>query len=137
VKAKFIALIILTAFIVTLSGCNAFDSNSSKVSELDYTVVEDKDLPTELKKLIDSKKENTIRLTYTTKDYIYLVAGYGQQPTSGYSIRVNDVYLGTDAIYVDVDLIGPESGEQVTELPTTPVIVLKMEKRDEPVVFQL
>jgi hypothetical protein len=137
VKAKFIALIILTAFIVTLSGCNAFDSSSSKVSELDYTVVEDRDLPTELKKLIDSKKENTIRLTYTTKDYIYLVAGYGQQPTSGYSIRVNDVYLGTDAIYVDVDLIGPESGEQVTELPTAPVIVLKMEKRDEPVVFQL
>jgi hypothetical protein len=137
VKKRIAAFLIFIFAVLTLSGCNVFNNNSSKVSELDYTVVEDKDLPTELKKLIDSKKENTIRLTYTTKDYIYLVAGYGTQPTSGYSIRVNDVYLGTDAVYVDVDLIGPESGEQVTELPTTPVIVIKMEKRDEPVVFQL
>lgn len=64
-------------------------------------------------------------MTYATKDATYIVAGYGTQPTSGYSIRVNDLYLGTNAVYADVDLLGPEAGEDITELPTTPYIVLK------------
>lgn len=138
-KITFMVLIIavLVTGLLPLTGCSIIKKDSNKVAELEYTVVENEDLPTELKKLIDSKKENTIRLTYATKDYTYIVAGYGQQPTSGYSIRVNDIYVGTNAIYIDVDLLGPESGEQVTELPTTPYIVLKIEKREESVVFNM
>lgn len=132
-----VLVIVLSTWLAPLCGCGIIKKDSDKVSGLDYTVVEDQDLPVELKKLIDSKKENTIRLTYATKDYTYIVAGYGTQPTSGYSIRVNDIYIGTNAIYVDVDLLGPESGEQVTELPTTPYIVLKIEKREESVVFRM
>ena len=79
----------------------------------------------ELKKLIEAKKANTLRMTYATKDATYIVAGYGTQPTSGYSIRVNDLYLGTNAVYADVDLLGPEAREDITELPTMPYIVLK------------
>ena len=120
-----------------LTACSVKDVNSDKVSELDFTVVEDKDLPQELKKLIDEKKENTLRMTYTTKDYTYMIVGYGTQETSGYSIRVNDVYLGKNAVYVDVNLIGPAAGEQVTEMPTTPYIVIKVEKREESVIFQM
>mgnify|MGYP005893112729 CR=1 FL=1 len=85
--------------------------------------------------LIEAKKANTLRMTYATKDATYIVAGYGTQPTSGYSIRVNDLYLGTNAVYADVDLLGPEAGEDITELPTTPYIVLKIQKREESVVF--
>lgn len=131
------AIALLMICVLALCGCSVIKKDSDKVSGLEYTVVENEDLPLELKKLIESKKENTIRLTYATKDYTYIVAGYGTQPTSGYSIRVNDIYVGTNAIYVDVDLLGPESGEQVTELPTTPYIVLKIEKREESVVFNM
>lgn len=131
------AIALLMICVLALCGCSVIKKDSDKVSGLEYTVVENEDLPLELKKLIESKKENTIRLTYATKDYTYIVAGYGKQPTSGYSIRVNDVYVGTNAIYVDVDLLGPESGEQVTELPTTPYIVIKIEKREESVVFNM
>lgn len=121
----------------TMTGCRITDTDSDKVSDLDFTVVEDEDLPVELKKLIDEKKANTLRLTYTTKDYTYMVAGYGTQQTSGYSIRVNDVYLGKNAVCVDVSLVGPAAGEQVTETPTTPYIVIKIEKREESVVFNI
>ena len=76
-------------------------------------------------------------MTYTTKDYTYLVAGYGTQPTSGYSISVDDVYLGENAIYVNVNLLGPEKDEQVTETATTPYIVIKIEKREESVIFNV
>lgn len=128
-------------FIVVLAGgffgCSIKGVGSNKVESLDFTVVEDEDLPAELKKLIDEKKENTLRMTYTTKDYTYMVAGYGTMPTSGYSISVNDVYLGDNAIYVDISLIGPKAQESVTETPTTPYIVLKIEKREESVIFKM
>ena len=120
---------------VSLSGCSMIKKDSSKVMGLEYTVVKDEEIPVELKKLIEAKKANTLRMTYATKDATYIVAGYGTQPTSGYSIRVNDLYLGTNAVYADVDLLGPEAGEDITELPTTPYIVLKIQKREESVVF--
>lgn len=135
VWALLVLFLLMTPF--TLTGCSITNTGSDKVSDLDFTVVENEDLPVELKKLIDEKKSNTLRMTYTTKDYTYMVAGYGTQPTSGYSIRVNDVYLGKNAICVDVSLVGPAAGEQVTETPTTPYIVIKIEKREESVVFNI
>ena len=132
-----IILIIIVALAVILISCKITGTSSTKVADLDYTVVEDQDVPTELMKIIDEKKQNSLRLTYSTKDYIYIVAGYGTQLTSGYSIRLNEVYLGQNAIYIDSNLIGPSKGEEVNEKETYPYIVIKIEKRDDPVVFNI
>ena len=53
------------------------------------------------------------------------MAGYGTRETSGYSIKVNDVYTGDNALYIDLNLIGPAAGEAVNEVDTYPVIVLR------------
>ena len=137
IKKVLTLFLFLTLFIGTLCACSIKDTSSKKVQDLDYTVVEDEDVPKELKKIIDSKKESVLRLTYTTKDYLYIVAGYGTQPTSGYSIRLNSIYLGENAIYVDTNLIGPSKSENVSQNPTMPYIVIKIEKRDETVVFNV
>ena len=34
-----------------------------------------------------------------------------QRETSGYSIKVNDVYTGDNALYIDLNLIGPAAGK--------------------------
>jgi len=132
-----IVLIIIAVITIVLVNSKITGTSSKKVSDLDYAVVEDQDIPTELMKIIDEKKQNSLRLTYTTKDYIYIVAGYGTQLTSGYSIRLNEVYLGQNAIYIDSNLIGPSKGEEVNEKETYPYIVIKIEKRDDPVVFNI
>ena len=64
-----------------MTGCSGSKEPVNKTS-VDYTVVENADLPEELKKLIESKKDKVMRLTYTTKDYTYVVAGYGTRETS-------------------------------------------------------
>ena len=51
--------------------------------------------------------------------------------------KVNDVYTGDNALYIDLNLIGPAAGEAVNEVETYPVIVLKMERREESVVFKM
>ena len=44
--------------------------------------------------------------------------------------------MGKDAVYLDTSLIGPAKGEKIDEVPTYPYIVIKIEKREEPVVFK-
>lgn len=137
-KHMFLNITVVVALMLAISFCMACSGGQVDNHEkIDYTVVENEDLPTELKKLIDNKKQSTLRLTYTTKDYTYIVAGYGTKETSGYSIRVDDVYVSGNAVYADFKLIGPAEGEQVNEVSTTPYIVLKYEKRDESVVFKM
>lgn len=130
-------LIYMMACIGGLSGCGLADAGTGKEEDIDYTVVESADVPVELAKLIEEKKGSTLRLTFTTKEYTYIVAGYGTQETSGYSIRVNDVYLTNSVICADFTLIGPTAAESVTETKTTPYIVIKIEKRDESIIFKL
>jgi hypothetical protein len=123
---------------VFLSGCSVIKKDSSKVMGLEYTVVKEEEIPVELKKLIEAKKANTLRMTYATFFY------------NGFNVclAVRDVKIiiqcnlhGVTAYnfifmnFFSVDLLGPEAGEDITELPTTPYIVLKIEKREESVVF--
>ena len=58
---------------VSLSGCSMIKKDSSKVMGLEYTVVKEEEIPVELKKLIEAKKANTLRMTYATKDATYIV----------------------------------------------------------------
>ena len=120
---------------VLLCACTGNDMMEKKVRDLDFTVVSAEDISEELKSHIDERKEETFTLIYRDGENMYLIVGYGSQEGGGYSIRVNDLYLGTNAVYADVDLLGPEAGEDITELPTTPYIVLKIQKREESVVF--
>ena len=83
-----LVIAVLLSGMCVLPGCSLKGINNTKKEEIDYTVVEDEDLPAELKKLIDEKKGSTLKMTYTTKDYTYMVAGYGTMTTSGYSISV-------------------------------------------------
>ncbi len=115
-------------------GCRATEKEP-RVADLDYTVMEEAAVPEELREIIESKKAQPFKLTYSDTQFLYLVVGYGEQPTSGYSIRVNDLYLTETSIYLDADLLGPEKGEATTEQPTWPWIVIKMENRQEKVVF--
>ena len=67
---------------------------------------------------------------------MYLCTGYGEQPTGGYSIAVEELYLTENAVYIDTTLIGPSKGETLTEMPSYPWIVVMTEDLELPAVFQ-
>lgn len=132
---SFVSFVLL--FAIIFSGCGTDTAEPKDKSNIEYTVVEDEDLPVELAKVIEKKKDKVLRLTYTTKDYTYIVVGYGKKDKTGYSIKVNGVYIGDGALYVDTNLIGPTENEQVNEVDTFPLIVIKVERREESVIFRM
>lgn len=131
-----ILLLMIVVNVLGLAACKTEDTDVKKLRDLDFTVVEDADIPGELKEIIDEKKENPFKLSYSNKDNLYIVVGYGKQNSGGYSISVEDLYLTSNAIYIDTNLIGPSKEDLVTQGVTYPYIVVKLEFLDKSIVFE-
>ena len=56
-----------------------------KVRDLEFAVVSEAELPEELAKLVAEKKAAPFKLTYSNDQGLYIVVGYGEQATGGYS----------------------------------------------------
>lgn len=133
-KFALITYVLLLCF--TLSACKSNKGDIEKIRDLEFTVVEDADLPEKLATIIEEKKVNPFKLTYSNEDYLYIVQGYGGQKSGGYSISVDELYLTENAIYVKTNLIGPGKDEPVTQNITYPYVVIKTEYLDKPMVFK-
>lgn len=133
---KQIICITLMISCVFLTACKSSQADMKKVKDLDFTVVEDADVPEELMTIINEKKAQPFKLTYSNKEYKYIVVGYGEQKTGGYSITVDDLYLTNEGIYINTNLIGPSKQEVVTQAFTYPYVVIKIEYMDKDVKFE-
>lgn len=133
-KAKMI--LSLLVFVLVLCGCSMSSSERIKLRDLDFTVLSEEMIPQELKTVIEERKAEAFKLTYSDKENMYIVIGYGQQQTGGYSIAVNELYLTDNAVYVNTSLLGPEASEKSKPNPSWPYIVIKTELLDETVIFE-
>ena len=119
-----------------LTACSVEKDELEKVRDLEFTVVGEADLPEELKNVIGEKKTAPFKLTYTDDQNLYIVVGYGEQESGGYSIAVKELYLTENAIVADTELIGPQSGEETGVEKSYPYVVVKTEYLEHPVIFQ-
>lgn len=131
-----ITLLLLISIFFGLTGCKKDETEIKKIKDLEFTVVEDTDLPGELKEIIDEKKDKPFRLHYSNNDFLFIVVGYGKQNSGGYSIAVEELFLTENAIYIDTNLIGPSQDDMVTQGVTYPYVVVKLEYMDKRIVFE-
>lgn len=118
-----------------LTGCEISQTGDSVENEVAFTVVEPAEVPAELAEIIEKNKQDEIKMSYQDQGYTYIVRGYGQQKTGGYSIAVNAVYLSGDGIHVDTSLIGPPQDKKIQNEASYPYIVIKIESQDQDIVF--
>ncbi len=130
-------VIILTALALALfSGCASSQKEKKKLKDVDYTILEERDIPEKLAESIEQKKEAEFKLSFETENDLYLVHGYGEQETGGYSIVVRDLFLTENALYFDTELLGPENGSNPQKKPSYPYIVVKTKKYKQNIVFE-
>ena len=127
---------VMTMIMGALAGCLLSKQSVDKVADLEFSVVPEEEIPEELAKLIREKKTREFKLSYSVDGKLYIVAGFGEKSTGGYSIRVNECYLTENAIVFDTDLLGPGKDEEVSQGTSWPYIVICMEDRPESVVFR-
>lgn len=133
---KTVGLLLMLSVLCLCTGCSMLTGERVRMQDLGFTVVSEEKVPAELKSIIDEKKADPFKLTYSDAEYLYIVIGYGQQLGGGYSIAVNELYLTEDAIFVNTTLLGPEGGESADKAPSWPYIVLKLDYLEKPVIFE-
>lgn len=133
---KSICLSFLLSICIFFTGCSITGQSDNKLKDLEFTVISQERLSDELADIIEERKAEAFKLTYHDGDYLYLVVGYGEQPTGGYSIAVDELYLTEDAIKVKTTLLGPGAEDAKTEVPSYPYIVMKIMYLDKTVLFE-
>lgn len=67
------------SLMILLTGCEMKQVGNMAKTEVEFTVVEPDEVPSELAVIIEENKQGEIKLTYEDQGYMYLVRGYGQQ----------------------------------------------------------
>lgn len=132
----FILAAVCIFFLAALTGCKMEEADEKKIKDLDYTICDESKLPDELVNLINEKKKEPFKLTYRTKDYLYIVVGYGAQDRTDLSVTMTELYLTENAIFVDTDLISEEASTLQDNLVSYPWIAVKCELYDVQVNFK-
>ena len=138
-KKKILTILTLglsAIFVVLFTACSSQTISTEKLRDIDFTVVDEDDIPEPLEEMIDEREDKPFKLTYADNGVLYIAVGYGEQPTTGYSIQVKELYESENAIYIHTNLIGPAKDEKIIEKETDPYIVIKTEFIDKNVVFQ-
>lgn len=119
-----------------MCGCGEEAEEIKKIKDLEYTVMEEGDVPEELLTKIKEKRQEPFSMTYESDGYFYIARGYGTQPTSGYSIRVLSVYEAEEGIVFRSELLGPGKEEAVLQMETYPYIVIKLQSIGKELIFR-
>lgn len=131
----YMAALLMITVLVTLFGCGIEKTDGNRLQDLEYEILED-EIPKELAEKIEEKKSADFKLTYENDKYLYIVRGYGEQETGGYSIQILDLYLTQNAVVLHTNLKGPSKDEVKNAAPSYPYIVIRIEHTDKNVIFQ-
>lgn len=131
----YMATLLMITVLVTLFGCGIEKTDGNRLQDLEYEIIED-EIPKELAEKIEEKKSADFKLTYENDKYLYIVRGYGEQETGGYSIQILDLYLTQNAVVLHTNLKGPSKDEVKNAAPSYPYIVIRIEHTDKNVIFQ-
>jgi len=119
------------AFLLTLCGCGTSRSGTGERAAVEFTVVPAEEVPQELSEILEKNKAREIRMTYQDGEELYLIRGYGEQKTGGYSISVAECSEDEENLYFLTQLIGPEDPEGLSEDPSYPYLVAKTARTDK------
>ena len=133
---KIIFPIFLVGIFCCFLGCSSEKLSTEKLRDIPFTVLDEDQIPEELESMISENEDKYFKYTYADQGELFIAVGYGEQPTSGYSIEVKELYETKNAIYIHTNLIGPTKEEKIVERATYPYIVVKLEFVDKNVVFE-
>ena len=121
-RSVFLLIAVITAFL--FSGCRFVRIEEEERKPVAYTVVEKSDIPEELSRIMEEKKEKEFQLSYETGEDLYLAKGYGRQMSGGYSIQVEELGESGNGLFFVTRLLGPEDLKEAG-VPSYPCIVIK------------
>ena len=90
-KIFFVGAICAALCAALLCGCSVIRIDIRKVRDLPYTVVDEYDVPEEMRQAIADQEQESFLYTWANEGRLYIARGYGKQDTAGYQIQVDEL----------------------------------------------
>lgn len=133
---KVLGIVVSALLAIMMSGCGIQKEEAGDFRAIDYTVLKTAEIPEEVMELIQNQGEKAFQMVYKSDGWLYVMRGYGEQKTGGYSIRVLEVGAAGELLRVRSELIGPQTKEEQKGDSSSPYFVLKLEDQGYPVMFE-
>ncbi len=130
-------LLLLLAALTTLTACAARSAREAAPESegIAFTRPDPDGLPGDLRQWV---RENSRRRGTHVRhegERTYLLVAWGEKPTGGYAVRVEDLARGRQAEVAVVRLEAPQPGQPVTQAITYPYDLVSAPRLRRPVVF--
>lgn len=129
-----LTVLLMIAFLT--AGCQKTMQPEGKIKDLECSVLDEDEMPQPLAEAVEENKGKEMKLSYEKDGELYIVRGYGEQKSGGYSITMKYCYLAEDGIHVAFELIGPPSGEKIPEESSCPYLVVKTDAAGQNIIFE-
>lgn len=125
--------------IVGLCACQKEEMVPDYMSapDLAFEIVTGQDVPQKVNEKIFQKQKEQFGFTYRDGDTMYIILGFGIQPTGGYSIQIVALKDTEDKIVVEANLVAPQPEDVVSDRESYPFIILKVQESQKNVQFRL
>ena len=121
---------------VLLCGCSVMRIDTKKVKDLPYTIVDEYDVPEEMREAIADQEQESFLYTWANEGKLYIVRGYGRQESAGYQIQVDTFYESDDVLVLATTLMGPEPDTDTEHGTTCPYLVIQTEYNPKHVITE-
>lgn len=109
---------------------------TSETALEDVEEIESQELPPEVDDWIGYSQNTWLAQEKTINDITYILVTYGEKPTGGYTVDIQQVQESSDEIIVTAAFSEPEEGSPVTTALTYPYDLFAMNATDKPVVYE-
>lgn len=138
-----IRIVGIAAFFIVLlfALCGCRGSEEKERDEIEFSVCYENTMPKELREIVNKNKQKKFKLTYVNENNLYIAIGYGEHDRGNLAVVVRDLYETKREIYVSTtvftDKMTISDGQVRGSYSRYPYIVLKLERKNVPVVFDI
>lgn len=136
-RYKRLSLVVLICIFVMFTGCMAKEKtksiNTKERVEVDYSILKKGEAPEHVAEYLSARAGEAYTECMSEAGYTYAIISFGNQATSGYSIRIDEVSEGNRDIGIKAKLVAPAKDAKVNQVTTCPYVILKLEDKGKEV----
>ncbi len=130
---KIFLVTLLTLTMLFVYGCAEVEEEGKVVTPLDPE--EKEELPEEIKSWIEDSRDEFGGRVRVHNDLLYILVTYGEKPTGGYVVEIDEVEKRDQTLVVTAEFTEPGEDEIVTQAITYPYDLAVVEETELPVEF--
>ncbi len=119
--------VLIVGLVLTLTACSPSADRPYEGVEVIPVMLEE--APAEVRAVVEENRARFFQRSLVIGDSTYIVAGYGEKPTAGYSVEFGEALRRDDRVRVVVIYSAPAPGLAVAQVLTYPVTIARLDGR--------